>query len=243
MRRLPLVLLLSFLPAIAFAAHKAKVTPGEGDSQNLFTQPITLTTSDQQAGDPANKCPVTPTLKTTDYPGQAAITSSNNLIKPAGKAVNASGQKVYLYGRVLDKNCVPVSDAIIEIWQANPGGKYIKSSLDDRMDPYPDFVGAGRAVTDNLGRFNFTTIFPGTEKAKHAPHIHFLITHPKFPKIHTEMFFADDNRNPSDDWLRKLKPEQQSLLLGKVEEFEKHEDGITVHWNIVLNGINDFRTY
>ena len=237
--RILLVLLLSFFPVLACAGQD--IAPQEG-TVTPFTTPGKLTQSDQQATEPS-KCPATPSLKTYDYPGRSAIVSANNLIKPAGKAVVAYGQKVYLYGRVLDKNCVPVSDAIVEIWQANPSGRYITSKLDDRMDPYPDFTGSGRAITDNLGRFNFITLFPGIEKEHHAPHIHFLVTHPKFPKVDTEMFFAGDNRNTDDFWLRKLTPAQQNLLFARVSEFEKHTDGVSIQWDVVLDGANDFRSY
>src|SRR4051812_19766721 len=76
----------------------------------------------------SSKCQVTPSIafknKKDGYPGKNSIASSNNLALPAGKSVYAPGQKVYIYGHVLDKNCVPVSDAIVEIWQAGVDGKY-----------------------------------------------------------------------------------------------------------------------
>ncbi len=214
--RAALLLILSLLPAVAFAEQKA---------------------------DHINKCDTTPSIKTNDYPGKETIVSSNNLALPEGKAVSAHGQKVYIYGRVLDKNCVPVSDVIVEIWQANPKGKYVTSSLEDRLDPYPLFTGTGRAVTDNLGRFNFITLFPGEEKPHHAPHIHFLITHNKFPRLNTEMFFADDTRNGDDAWLNKISPEKRNLLTAKVSEFQHPEDGVAVNWDIILDGTNDFRKF
>src|SRR5437879_3782758 len=103
--RIALIFLLSVFPVFAFAA--------EDEQKNTYN----------------SKCAVTPSInKAIDsYPGKNGIVSSNDLALPVGKAVYANGQRVYISGHVLDKNCVPVSDAIIEIWQATPDGKYIYS--------------------------------------------------------------------------------------------------------------------
>ena len=112
----------------------------------------------------SGKCVPTPGLNQADhYPGKAAIVTNNNLVLPTGKAVYAKGQILNISGRVLDKNCVPVSDAVIDIWQTDMEGKYITSTANERANPYPHFTGSGRAVTDNMGHYSFTTVFPGVE--------------------------------------------------------------------------------
>lgn len=218
--RISLALLLPFFPALVLAA------PDEPQAQY------------------SRKCSPTPSVNTNKiYPGQEKIVSSNNLALPTGKAVYAKGERVYISGHVLDRNCVPISDAIIEIWQTSPEGKTINPSLSDRLDPYPDFVGSGRAVSDNLGKFTFITLFPAPESQGSAPRIHFRIVHDGFPAINTDMFFAGDKRNDTDSVLDKLHPESRHQLSGTVSQSGITEDAISVKWDIVMDGVNSFRKY
>jgi protocatechuate 3,4-dioxygenase beta subunit len=178
------------------------------------------------------------------YPGRDGIVSSNKLALPAGKSIYSSGQLVYISGRVLDMKCVPVSDAIVEIWQADPEGHYVKSTLAERLSPAPAFAGSGRATTDNLGRFNFVTTFPGTVAGR-APFIHVRVVHKDFPALDTEMFFADDTRNSGDPVYSSLSPDQQKMLTAKVwqRDVNKPNMGLGVSWDISLNGKNPYRHF
>ena len=189
-----------------------------------------------------NKCFITPSISENEYISRKAIIPSNKLVLPAGKSVYADGQLVSLSGRVLDANCVPVSDAIVEIWQADPKGVYVKSTLSERMSPYPHFTGSGRAVTDNLGRFYFTTLFPGVYKNR-SPHINFRIISKDVGELNTEMFFAGDLRNGEDKELAKIPYDKQQLLLAKVWKRRHKQDGIAAQWDITLDGKNKFRHY
>jgi protocatechuate 3,4-dioxygenase, beta subunit len=98
-------------------------------------------------------CKATPEIvgAGSDYPGKERIVPSNKPALPAGKSIFGKGELVFLSGRVFDRNCVPVSDAVIELWQTNAYGNYIYPNSAARSNPYPLFAGSGRAVTDNLG--------------------------------------------------------------------------------------------
>jgi len=218
-----LLFLVSFFPLFAFAAAP--------DAEDMYI---------------ARDCPATPSLiaKTISdtYPGQHVIIPSNKLALPAGKSAYPKGELIYLSGRVLDKNCVPVSGAIIDIWQTDPTGKYVKSTLGDRASPDPHFTGSGRAVTDNLGRFNFVTLFPGPRE-KRAPHINLHITHEDFATLDTEMFFTNDRRNDGDTLLSGLKENQRALLMAKVWPQDSEDGGLIAHWDIALKGKNSYRKF
>src|SRR5262249_34525649 len=155
----------------------------------------------------------------------------------AGKSIYAPGELVYITGRVLDKQCVPVSDAIVEIWQADFNGQYKKPTLGERLSPEPVFAGTGRATTDNLGRFNFVTVFPGATQEGRAPYIHVQVRHKNFPKLDTEMFFANDQRNATDPVYSSLSPEHQQWVTAKVWQRDvNHPDkGLAANWDISLN--------
>jgi protocatechuate 3,4-dioxygenase beta subunit len=159
------------------------------------------------------ECSLTPALKVTNYPGKQAIPSSNNLIKPAGKSIDAEGQRLTLIGRVLDKNCLPVKDAQVEIWQPDPFGKWVFASRAELANPHPVFAGAGRASTNANGAFTFITLFPAPVE-KNAPTIRIRVVAPDMKPFETLLFFENDYRNAADPIYQKLSTQaQQSVTL------------------------------
>jgi protocatechuate 3,4-dioxygenase beta subunit len=66
-----------------------------------------------------------------------------------------------VHGRVLDENARPVPNTLVEIWQANAGGRYrhVKDTYFAPLDP--NFGGCGRTLTDETGYYEFMTIRPG----------------------------------------------------------------------------------
>jgi protocatechuate 3,4-dioxygenase beta subunit len=178
------------------------------------------------------------------YPGRDAIIPSNKLALPAGKSAYASGELVYVSGRVLDENCVPVSDAIVDIWQLDPTGHYVTSTLGDRISPDPHFTGSGRAITNNLGQFNFVTLFPGTRDGD-APHINVHVIHQNLGTLDTEMYFEGEKHNASAARLSSMPADQQKLLMAKVWQRDpNHPDkGLSAQWDISLRGKNPWRHF
>lgn len=71
------------------------------------------------------------------------------------------GERIILHGQVLDENARPVPHTLIEIWQANGGGRY-RHVNDTYLAPIdPNFGGCGRTLTDAEGHYRFHTIKPG----------------------------------------------------------------------------------
>ncbi len=187
---------------------------------------------------------LTPQTNTAKYPGNSRIVLSNDLSRPTGKAERAQGQPLFVHGRIVDKNCVPVVNAIINVWHANPYGKHRYASRDELMNPEPIFAGSGRTVTDNMGRWHFTTLFPGHHGTE-APHIHFHITHPEFKAINTSMYFKNEKRNETDSRFKAFTEEQQRLLLGDVNLLDptNPQAGLKATYDITLGGEHDYREY
>lgn len=194
----------------------------------------------------AQGCQVTPAVPDGGggYPGKDKVVSSNKLAMPAGKGSWAPGDLVYFSGRVLDENCVPVSDATVEIWQSNAYGKYRWIEAGEQVNPYPVFAGAGRAITDNLGRYSFITIFPGPY-GKRAPHIHLRVTHESFKTFTNELFFLGDKRNAADPKLKRMKDKDREQVMIRVwqRDASHPEEGIEGHFDIVLKGSNPYRRF
>lgn len=115
------------------------------------------------------------------------------------------GQRIIVSGRVVDDTGRPVPNTMIEIWQANAAGRYIhvNDSWDAPLDP--NFTGAGRAITDDQGRYKFITIRPGAypwgnhHNAWRPAHIHLSLFGPAFAtRLVTQFYFEADPLIPLD---------------------------------------------
>ncbi|MGP6087592.1 protocatechuate 3,4-dioxygenase subunit beta [Antarctobacter jejuensis] len=81
-----------------------------------------------------------------------------NYAQPGESAI---GERIILHGRVLDENARPVPNTLVEIWQANAGGRY-RHKKDTYLAPIdPNFGGCGRTITDENGYYFFRTVKPG----------------------------------------------------------------------------------
>lgn len=187
---------------------------------------------------------VTPTVNTSNYPGVNRVILSNNLARPTGKALDAPGQLLYISGRVTDENCVPIANAIIDLWQTNPFGTYRWATRDELLNPEPVFAGNGRAVTDNMGYYRFTTLFPAAY-GRYAPHVNLRVTHPDFGTLNTAMYFRGDRRNDTDSRFKAFRHDAQERLLAEVTM--RHpaysEYGLEATFNMVMKGGHTFRRY
>src|SRR4051812_23668391 len=93
------------------------------------------------------------------------------------------GERIVIEGQVIDGDGRPVPDALLEIWQADPQGRY-----PDPADPpqSPRFRGFGRALTDSRGGDRFTTLKPrrpeGPRGALQAPPLNLILFPPGLPR-------------------------------------------------------------
>jgi len=148
-------------------------------------------------------------------PGRTEVTGPRALQRklPCGEANLAEpipgrpaiGQLMHLSGRILDEDGRPVRGAVVELWQANAAGRYYHT-IDQRAAPLdPNFVGNGRLLTDEEGRYAFFTIKPGAypvpvkETWWRPPHVHFSVLGPaSLSRLVTQMYFAGDPLNAHD---------------------------------------------
>jgi protocatechuate 3,4-dioxygenase beta subunit len=125
------------------------------------------------------------------------------------------GERILLTGRVVDDSGRPAPHTLIEIWQANAAGRY-RHGVDTHPAPLdPNFTGAGRTLTDEKGRYGFTTIKPGAypwknhENAWRPAHIHFSLFGPAFAtRLITQMYFPGDPLLPFDPILQSIPDER-----------------------------------
>jgi protocatechuate 3,4-dioxygenase beta subunit len=100
---------------------------------------------------------------------------------------------------VLDENGRPVPNTLVEIWQANAGGRY-RHKKDTYLAPIdPNFGGCGRTITDENGYYYFRTVKPGAYPWLNwvndwrPAHIHVSVFgHAWTQRLITQMYFEGD---------------------------------------------------
>jgi protocatechuate 3,4-dioxygenase alpha subunit len=148
-----------------------------------------------------------------------------------------TGERIGVAGRIVDGDGNPVSDAVVEIWQANAHGRY--AHPDDAQDKPIEaaFKGFGRVFTDEDGRFRFATIKPGRVPSPsggwQAPHLNVTIFMRGILRhLTTRMYFANDPANGDDAVLAAVAAARRATLMatpvaGRAGAYE---------WNVVLQG-------
>ena len=156
----------------------------------------------------------------------------DNLAKPS-----VIGKRVKISGQVIDGNGRPVSDAIVELWQANACGKYRHD--DDTQDKPidPAFHGYGRIPTDDGGRFSFTTIkpgpVPGPDGKPQAPHIAVSVfMRGLLIRLVTRIYFPDEPLNDRDCVLNLVERERWRTLIA--QKMPNSDNSLS--WDVHLQG-------
>jgi protocatechuate 3,4-dioxygenase beta subunit len=169
----------------------------------------------------------------------------NDLIRNFAKDGDAIGQRIVVYGRVLDENARPVPGALLEFWQANAGGRYRhrKETYLAALDP--NFGGCGRVITDDEGRYSFRTIKPGAYPWPNGvndwrpAHIHFSIFgHAFAQRLITQMYFEGDPMIWQCPIVRTIpdKAAIEQLVAALDREATLPMDALAYKFDIVLRG-------
>jgi protocatechuate 3,4-dioxygenase, beta subunit len=155
------------------------------------------------------------------------------------------GERIIVHGRVLDEDGRPISNALIEVWQANAAGRY-RHEVDQHPAPLdPNFSGAGRCLTDDEGRYRFVTVKPGAypwanhDNAWRPAHIHFSIFGRMFTqRLVTQMYFPGDPLFELDPIFNAVRdPRSRSLLVAQFElPATEPFWALAYRWDIVLGG-------
>jgi protocatechuate 3,4-dioxygenase, alpha subunit len=137
-------------------------------------------------------------------------------IAPAG----VRGERVKLLCTVFDREGEPVSDTLVEIWQANADGKYNHPS--DRQPKPLDhrFLGFGRQVTNEKGVCTFETIkpgrVPGRGATQQAPHLAVAVfARGILKQLVTRIYFAGDEANTECPVLALVPKTRRGTLLAE----------------------------
>ena len=123
----------------------------------------------------------------------------NDLLRNYAREGDPIGERILVHGRVQDETGAAVPHALLEMWQANAGGRY-RHRNDAYLAPVdPNFGGCGRTLTDANGYYFFRTVKPGPYPWRNfvnswrPAHIHLSICGSGFAqRLVTQMYFEGD---------------------------------------------------
>lgn len=194
---------------------------------------------------PLVEVPLTVSELTGPVFDSSAVTPEDaDLTRNAGTGGEALGQRIIVTGQVLDENGAPVSRALIEVWHANAGGRYIHRRDDWPAPLDPNFLGIGRCLTNEDGEYRFLTIRPGAypwrnhENAWRPAHIHFSVLAPAWQqRLVTQMYFPDDPLLDRDPIFNAVPADARARLIAEYShDVTEALWALGWRWNIVLGG-------
>jgi protocatechuate 3,4-dioxygenase, beta subunit len=168
----------------------------------------------------------------------------NDLTKNARVNGEPIGERIKVFGKIMDESGRGIPKTLVEIWQANSAGRYIhKAEIHDApLDP--NFLGAGRIITNDTGDYEFYTIKPGAYpwgnhyNAWRPNHIHFsIIGHQIEHRLVTQMYFPGDPLFEFDPIYQSVPQAARHLMVAKFSmEKTDPEFALAYEFNIVLSG-------
>jgi protocatechuate 3,4-dioxygenase, alpha subunit len=132
----------------------------------------------------------------------------------------AAGDTIEIVGRILDGSGAPVTDAMVELWQADGAGRYRHPADGREADVPGSFIGFGRLATDADGHYRARTVRPGTvpgrEGTVQAPHLNVhVFARGLLDQLWTRIYFADYPANDADAVLAAVPADRRATLLAE----------------------------
>jgi protocatechuate 3,4-dioxygenase alpha subunit len=126
-----------------------------------------------------------------------------------------AGERIVLTGVVTDGGGNLVTDALVEIWHADPAGEYPAGA--------EGFQGYGRCATDKAGRYRFTTLKPGAVRgagnATQAPHVAVAVfARGILYHLATRLYFAGEALNETDPVLASIPAARRATVIAQPTE-------------------------
>jgi protocatechuate 3,4-dioxygenase beta subunit len=178
------------------------------------------------------------------YGHEAVGALDADLTRNAARNGEPIGERIIVAGRVIDEDGRPLPDTLIEIWQTNAAGRYVHI-VDRHAAPLdPNFLGAGRCVSDADGRYRFTSVKPGAypwgnhANAWRPAHIHFSVFGPSLAtRLVTQIYFPGDPLLALDPVFQAAPAEARERLVARFS-LEDTEPGFALgyRFDFVLRG-------
>ena len=187
---------------ILVGCSKDTSTDADGPSGGIGPRQTGADTGGEGVGDtPPADCALTE----SDMPGPfyvEGVPVRNNL-----DLYGHAGTKLTFSGLVLDADCTPIPNAVVDIWHAYPTTVSVEElTRDDSVDydnTSPEKRYRGQTATDADGRYVFHTKKPGwyLNGNRFRPlHIHVKVWVNGTERLTTQLYFKDDPYIEGDPW-------------------------------------------
>ena len=145
---------------------------------------------------------------------------------PSAAGPGARGEPIRLSVRVLDGDGAPVSDAMIESWQADAEGRYHHPEDPRGAEADPDFSGFARVPTNDAGECEIETVRPGRVPGPggplQAPHVNVTIfARGVLKPLVTRAYFEGEPSNAEDPVLARVPEHRRDTLMARPDP-ERH---------------------
>src|SRR5262249_24128776 len=110
----------------------------------------------------------------------------------------------HLSGKILDGKGNPLKNTLVEIWQVDGKGVYLRSQSGNKEKRDKNFQGFGRFLTASSGEYYFRTVKPVPYPGR-TPHIHFKIKHNGKEIFVTQCYIKGEPGNEKDGILQSIK--------------------------------------
>jgi protocatechuate 3,4-dioxygenase beta subunit len=169
------------------------------------------------------------------YPDHLPLDRDNDLVQIAGDKATAIGTIASFGGRLLNADGKPVSNASIELWQADNNGCYIHSKGVQRgKERDAHFQGFGKIETNAKGEYRFRSIMPGLYTGR-TRHWHIRVKEGGKNMLTTQLFIAGEPQNDRDGILRSMGTEAQRLsVIREFKPVSADSKELVATWDIVL---------
>ena len=151
--------------------------------------------------------------------------------------------RIVIEGRVIDGAGDHIEDALLEIWQAGPSGRYDHPDDTRDLDLDPGFSGFGRTASNfETGEYRFETLKPGrvpdAEGALQAPHISLIVQgRGMLNPVFTRIYFSDEGEANHDDLvLRGVPGDRRDTLIATRQP---GSDPPTYRFDVLMQGADE----
>lgn len=134
------------------------------------------------------------------YPDRLPLDTDNDLLILNDKITPATGIITHLTGQVTDPKGNPISNAVVEIWQADNHGVYLHSGSANKPNQDTNFQGFGRFLTNRKGEYYFRTIRPVPYPGR-SPHIHVIVKKGEKRLLTSQLYVKEESDRNKKDFL------------------------------------------
>ncbi len=213
-------------------------------SRRAFLGTLALGTSAASAltarGAFAEELTRTPTTNEGPYfPKKLPLDTDNDLLIINDAITPAVGEVTHLSGRLFDSKGDPLRNAVIEIWQCDRDGTYLKQHQQGQEEFDTNFQGYGRFLTSSTGEYYFRTIKPVPYRGRPAAHIHARVWKGDKKLLTTECFIKGFPGNERDGQFRSIRSRDprghETLCLDFAPVKDSGIGELAARWDIVLD--------